>query len=1046
VRSKEFGTRALHLSVIIVLLLAPPFSWHPDSSLLGEPVSIDSSGFLQEPNSSDFQSSSLPNPVVVLDTELSIINTPQALQGLNLFVVVRSNKTTGAKDLFLLITDMEGNVEKQKYLGSQALVANVPAEFINSTTILAGDDEGAFLWNIYTDETEHLGFSGHHEYEYNAVNHTVFTLRSYVKSINDTDYLYGKIMEFVMDGNSIWSKDTRDFISPYQWCPYEDLIGDAVDLIHSNTVFFDENENTIYFNGRNVNTFYKIDHATGEVIWGLGEYGNFTLYDINGVERSNLFYHAHAVERIDENRFIVFDNDYHNQTDPDSRSSAIREIVINETAMTANVSWQWVSPETYWSVRWGDADRLANCNRLGTFGTETHVNTTLGPRLVEIDDEGTVVWGMDFGFHPDYFYGIYRAERFCYSPILSSPSDLEILEGTAASVSWNAWYNFRPKREINGTYEILLDGASFESGQIQYDRYWRKRQLTAQLGVLPAGIHNLTLIASDEAGHNSSDSVTVNVAGFWLERAGPEIIEIGEEYHTLTWTGDTLSPLQCEVRVDSQLLESFEWTGEDFGLDLSILEPGNREIEVEMTNSSGQVHYEHFEVTVYPAEPPIVTSTPSDLAISWNETPVLSWNLEDNRPSEWSIYIDGTPHTTDIWEESPFTLDWLLPVLDEGFHNITLTIHDKAGHQAIDTIWIEVDPPSPPVISATPYPTTIIWGRDDVTFDWEVHGGQEYELWRNNTLKESGPLETTDLSVPIESWQAERWRPGIYNLTLVVSDTVSRVSQTTWIHIILDPGDPYADDVVNDFSGWFLFGDNALGAPDGEYARIYLDYANGFMTLDMGDSEEVVNEDGNDFAVISESGECRVSVATSLTDAFTSLGRSGGNTSYDLQDFGLEGFRYVRVEFYSGEEVLLDAIVGYNVNVPLGDTIPPVIYEVEDFSAYDNVPSVSITWTATDDAPWSYVILLNDTLVSSGHWNGSEITYFLAANVNASWNVTLILEDLMGNTASSSVVIEIKPLLASIWENPWITLGLVSVSGAAVLALAFGLRRMKRNS
>lgn len=1045
-RFKEPKTRELHLLVIGLFLLTPPFSQHTGSSLLAELVSIDSRGSLQEPNPSNLQSLSLTNPVVVLDTELSIINTPQALRGFNLFVVVRSNKTTGAKDLFLLITDMEGNVEKQKYLGNHALVANVPAEFINSTTILAGDDAGAFLWNIYTDETDHLGFSGHHEYEYNAVNQTVFTLRSYVKTINDTDYLYGNIMEFDKNGFIVWSKDTQDFIYPYQWCPYEDLIGDAVDLIHSNTVFFDENENIIYFNGRNVNTFYKIDHATGEVIWGLGEYGNFTLYDINGVERNSLFYHAHAVEKIDENRFIVFDNDYHNQSDVDSRGSAIREILINETAMTANVSWQWVSPETYWSERWGDADRLANNNRLGTFGTETHVNTTVGPRLVEIDDEGNIVWGMDFKFHPDYFYGIYRAERFCYSPILSSPSDVDILEGEAASISWDTWYNFRSKREINGTYEILLDGAYFESGQIQYDRYWRPRQLTAELGVLPAGIHNVTLIASDEAGHSFSDSVTVNVAGFWLERSGPEIIEIGEAQHTLTWTGDTLSPLQCEIRVDSEMLESFEWTGEDFSLDLSTLDPGTREIGVEMTNSSGQVHYEHFEVTIYPAESPIVTSSPSNLAISWNETPVLSWSLEDNRPSQWSIYIDGTLHTTDIWEESPLALDWLLPVLDEGSHNITLTIHDKAGHQAIDTIWIEIDPPSPPVICATPHPTIIIWGRDEVTFDWQVHGGQEYELWRNNTLKESGPLETTHLSVPIESWQTERWRPGVYNLTLVVSDAVSQVSHTTWIHIILDPGDPYADDVVSNFSGWFLSGENALGAPDGEYARIYLDYANGFMTLDMGESEEVVNDAGNDFVVVSESGEYRVSVAASVTDAFTSLGRSEGNTSYDLQDFGLEEFRYIRVEFYSGEEVLLDAIVGYNVNVPLGDTIPPDIYELDDFSAYDNVPSVGITWTAIDDTPWSYAILLNDTLVSSGYWNGSDITYLLATNVTASWNVTLILEDLMGNTASSSVVVEIKPFLASIWENPWIALGLISVTGAAVLALALGLRRMKRNS
>ena len=51
---------------------------------------------------------------------------------------------------------------------------------------------------------------------------------------------------------------------------------DAADLTHSNSLFFDAENDILYYNARNPNTFYKINHSSSEVIWGLGEHGNFS--------------------------------------------------------------------------------------------------------------------------------------------------------------------------------------------------------------------------------------------------------------------------------------------------------------------------------------------------------------------------------------------------------------------------------------------------------------------------------------------------------------------------------------------------------------------------------------------------------------------------------------------------------------------------------------------------------------------------------------------------------------------------------------------------
>jgi len=116
--------------------------------------------------------------------------------GYNLFVLERkfvSNWTT--IDMNLFIVDMEGQVAYQKQISDGIILADHSAEFVNSTTILYGDLSGAHLWNIYTDDVEDLSVLGHHDYEMNMNNNTIFTLTSYIEEIEFVDYRFDKIIE-----------------------------------------------------------------------------------------------------------------------------------------------------------------------------------------------------------------------------------------------------------------------------------------------------------------------------------------------------------------------------------------------------------------------------------------------------------------------------------------------------------------------------------------------------------------------------------------------------------------------------------------------------------------------------------------------------------------------------------------------------------------------------------------------------------------------------------------------------------------------------------
>ncbi|MHA1200007.1 MAG: aryl-sulfate sulfotransferase [Candidatus Heimdallarchaeaceae archaeon] len=425
---------------------------------------------------------------------------PAAFLGYNVFV------RTGLSDSVLTRKIIIANLNDEIIFEKSAINISAQADIdlYNSTTVIIGDDESTTFWNFETDVMKKLDFGGHHETEVNYLNNTFFTLEDYEIEINNISYTYDLINERNSSGHVLRSIDTRDFVEPWQLCPYEDMIGTTVDVTHANSFLFDEDEKAIYLNCRNTNTFYKIDYITGELIWGIGEYGNFTLFDIYGNQNENLFYHCHALDKIDENTFILFDNDFHNQTDALNRQSRYVEITIDEEKMYANTTWQWIGPTDYWSSMWGDCNYLANQNKLGIFLRKAYHGTPVGSKVVEVDNEGNIVG--EFMLPPDEetIYTSYRIERFRFSPIVSQPIITE--EKEKISFEWQIWYNFKSKTNFTGKYYLYLDNQKISTGNILFPKYWAPKQLNYSLDVLELGQHTISLIVEDEGGHLSNES------------------------------------------------------------------------------------------------------------------------------------------------------------------------------------------------------------------------------------------------------------------------------------------------------------------------------------------------------------------------------------------------------------------------------------------------------------------------------------------------------------------------------------------------------------
>ncbi|MHA1955174.1 MAG: aryl-sulfate sulfotransferase, partial [Candidatus Heimdallarchaeaceae archaeon] len=700
--------------------------------------------------------------------------------------------------------------------------------------------------------------------------------------VGEITYLYDYIREYNSTGGIVWELSSSTFQTTGMWCPYGDSINGDPDLSHSNTIFFDVDEDMIYYNSRNTNTFYKIDHSTSTVVWALGEYGDFTLYDLKGNVKDELFYHAHAIEKIGDNKFLLFDNDYHNQTNSTSKISRLVEITIDENTMTANETWTWEAPGTYYSGYWGDADPLPNGNIFGTFGTFEHGGyLSIGARMIEVNPEGDIVWEINFPM-ASYRYGIYRAERFGFSPFINASSEVFAGSGTDVSATFQTWYNFRSKTKITGSYELYLDESSIDTGPVQFDEFWRTKNLTFDLGILPDGQHNLTIVIADEAGHASVKTMFINIGPFFIERTGPTEMEVGEPDSIISWSGYAVTPLEFNLTINGTHEFNVTWSGEVAQYDLNALAVGIHNFTVQLFNGTDLVFNETFWITIFPNSPPVFESFPSDQAITWSEILMLSWNVTDSSLYKIDLYLNGDIDSQIEFLTSPasYIFDYVFPLVDEGDYNITLVVTDRTFGSVSKTTWIEVTSPSPPIISQVPMNDLVLWGQENTSFLWEVHGETDssWVLIKNGTTYTSGVLSDKIIELSIDDWYNIEWYPGTYNLTLYVEDTYGNSTSASVFITIALAGDPYADEFLETASLYFTYGTRAVGAPDGRNAEISTDYSNGYITLDMGFSEEITNEAGDDFTVISTTGEYTCWVSNSLSEAFIIIGTGEGNS------------------------------------------------------------------------------------------------------------------------------------------------------------------------
>ncbi len=396
--------------------------------------------------------------------------------------------------------------------------AHTVHKFLNSTHVMLGGQEGFLeLWNYRTGKVTPTAVpGGHHDFDYNPETETFMVLEYVYSPIfwDGLPILYDKLSEYNLNGDLLWEWDgTTEF--PFNSTRHTSLghnltFRGGADYTHGNSFTWDKENDFIYLNFRNLDTILKIDYATKDIIWEAGRDTNFTSYTIDDVEVDSIFHQPHGMEMIDENRFIIFDNDLYNTSNPATMDLATAqgysrylEFEINETAETIKEVWSYVAQnETYYLPEsGGDADRLPGGNTIGIFGNKALVLNLQDPVIItEVTEEGEVAWELTIQGENYTYFWVQCIEKFFEKPVVEIlDSNIDINNGIL-DLNLTAWNGYKIDATKTGTVKIVADKQVIHEDSLDFLATWQPNDISISLSNVPKDTKRLQLIIESQEG------------------------------------------------------------------------------------------------------------------------------------------------------------------------------------------------------------------------------------------------------------------------------------------------------------------------------------------------------------------------------------------------------------------------------------------------------------------------------------------------------------------------------------------------------------------
>ncbi len=398
---------------------------------------------------------------------------------------------------------------------------NTVQKFVNSTTIISGGKNyGPMeLWNYQTGERVILTMpSGHHCLDYNPFTETVMVLEHDKTNLTETwdgnVILYDSLREYALNGTLIWEWDGRVHY-PFNSTRHTEFglnltFAGGADWMHANSFVWDKQDEAIYLNMRNLDTIIKIDYDSKAILWEVGRDSNFTFYNKNDEIVDAIMHAPHGLEKIGENRFIIFDNDLYNTSNPLTMNlegslgySRMLEFEIDEVNETMKEIWSWVpSNQSYYLPEsGGDTNRLPDGNTIAVFGNKAEVLNLRDPiYLTEVTPDGEIAWELMIDGDNNTYFWIQNFERFYEKPVINIQESFLDIPNGILNLNLTTWDCYKKDYNTQGTVKIIADGEVIYEDDFIFEAYFKSNFLNISLTNVPSNVKLLEIIVENQDG------------------------------------------------------------------------------------------------------------------------------------------------------------------------------------------------------------------------------------------------------------------------------------------------------------------------------------------------------------------------------------------------------------------------------------------------------------------------------------------------------------------------------------------------------------------
>ncbi|MCD8018253.1 MAG: aryl-sulfate sulfotransferase [Clostridiales bacterium] len=147
---------------------------------------------------------------------------------------------------------------------------------------------------------------------------------------DNSAYLAVLYIEEIQDGEVMWefcSQDYEQFLYATTEVTWSESTEQCYDYVHFNSMFIDEDDNLLV-SGRNINSVFKLDRQTGELIWILDG-----TEDEFGLTEEQMFSKQHSIIVTGDGSYMIFNNGNDQVKAGTTDSSSVVKLKVDENIM-----------------------------------------------------------------------------------------------------------------------------------------------------------------------------------------------------------------------------------------------------------------------------------------------------------------------------------------------------------------------------------------------------------------------------------------------------------------------------------------------------------------------------------------------------------------------------------------------------------------------------------------------------------------------------------------------------------------------------------------